>query len=347
MSALICETKGCNRDFETVCAHCHASFCSKHYVTHIKVANNDLVPLADELNSMINKIQYTNPIHQALHQLEKSRETSHHNIDTIYDEKKRQLQFEVDIKKEMQLNKLLELNQKVSKLISDGNASFKQIENLKRDFQEVQKQYKKFEKANFIRSNFEPNQLKTIVSNKEYFTGDDGTLLSYEHQVKLNEFYGKKTQKWELIYKGTRDSFTSGAFHRHCDHRGPTMTIIQSKSGGYLFGGYTSVSWRSSQGYVEDSYEPFLFTLTNPHGIPPTKYPVIEERYAIFNKKECGPTFGCGHDLYVCDDSKISTGSYIYFPWSYSDRTNRGSETFTGTKYFQTNDIEVYRLIEN
>ncbi|CAF1454702.1 unnamed protein product [Adineta steineri] len=233
--------------------------------------------------------------------------------------KKRQLQFEVDIKKEMQLNKLLELNQKVSKLISDGNASFKQIENLKRDFQEVQKQYKKFGKANFIRSNFEPNQLKTIVSNKEYFTGDDGT----------------------------RDSFTSGAFHRHCDHRGPTMTIIQSKSGGYLFGGYTSVSWRSSQGYVEDSYEPFLFTLTNPHGIPPTKYPVIEERYAIFNKKECGPTFGCGHDLYVCDDSKISTGSYIYFPWSYSDRTNRGSETFTGTKYFQTNDIEVYRLIEN
>ncbi|UJR21877.1 hypothetical protein I4U23_024950 [Adineta vaga] len=346
MSALVCDVTGCKRDYDTVCTHCQVNFCSKHYLFHVKKANQDLVPIADQLNAMINKIQYTNPMHQAFQQLEQSREMSHRHIDNLYDEKKRQLQFEVELKRELQLNKLLELNQKVTKLVYEGEASFKQIETLKRDFDDIKKQQKHFQKANFIRFDIESSGLRANVLNKDFFHGD-GTLLSYEQQAKLNEFYGKETQKWSLLYKATRDGFSSVAFHKYCDHRGPTMTIIQSKPGGYLFGGYTSVSWRSNKGYIEDNYDPFLFTLTNPHGIPPTKYPVLESNYAIYNRKDFGPTFGCGHDLHICDDSKSSGGSYCYFPWSYSDRTQRGTETFTGSKFFQANDIEVYRLVNN
>ncbi|CAF5126129.1 unnamed protein product, partial [Rotaria sp. Silwood1] len=33
----------------------------------------------------------------------------------------------------------------------------------------------------------------------------DGTLLEKEHKKKLNEFYGKTNQQWELIYKASRD----------------------------------------------------------------------------------------------------------------------------------------------
>jgi hypothetical protein len=346
MSTTKCDVTGCKRDYDTICAHCQASFCSKHYIIHIKLANNDLVPLADQVNSMINSVQYANPMHQAFKQLEESREMSHRHIDNLYDEKKQQLQLEVELKRELQLNKLRELDYQVKKLVSDGDASFKQIEKLKKDFEETRRQYKKFEKANLIRLHFEPMGLKTTITNKNLFIGED-TLLSLEDQVKLNEFYGKQSQKWVLLYKATRDGFTSNAFHKYCDNQGPTMTVIQSKPGGYLFGGYTSVSWRSTGSYSADHNGPFLFTLSNPHGIPPTKYPILEADYSIYNKRECGPTFGCGHDLYVCDESQAKTGSYFYFPWSYNDRTNRGSETFTGNKYFQTNDIEVYRLIDN
>jgi hypothetical protein len=64
-------------------------------------------------------------------------------------------------------------------------------------------------------------------------------LLNVEQQLKLNEFYGKKDQVWNLIYKATRDGFESTMFHNHSNNQGPTMTVIKS-TGGYIFGGYAS-----------------------------------------------------------------------------------------------------------
>ncbi|CAF3054768.1 unnamed protein product [Rotaria sp. Silwood2] len=48
------------------------------------------------------------------------------------------------------------------------------------------------------------------------------------------------------------------------------MTIILSNNN-YLFGGYTAIPWTSDNSNKSDTTA-FLFTLTNPHGIPPTKY---------------------------------------------------------------------------
>ncbi|CAF3069305.1 unnamed protein product, partial [Rotaria sp. Silwood2] len=72
-----------------------------------------------------------------------------------------------------------------------------------------------------------------------------GTLLCADYQMRLNDFYGNGKQKWELIYKATRDGFGGEDFHRSSDSEGPTMTIIQTVSGGYLFGGYAETSWTS------------------------------------------------------------------------------------------------------
>jgi hypothetical protein len=90
-----------------------------------------------------------------------------------------------------------------------------------------------------------------------------GTLLQPEHKKKLNEFYGKPNQQWELIYKASRDGFDANAFHSRCDNKGPTMTIILSNNN-YLFGGYTAIAWTSDDSFKNDTTA-FLFTLTNPH----------------------------------------------------------------------------------
>lgn len=68
-----------------------------------------------------------------------------------------------------------------------------------------------------------------------------------------------------------RDELCAQAFYSRCDNKGPTLTIIKSK--GYLFGGYNPQSWDSPEIH-SPSFHPssFIFTLTNPHGIPPTKY---------------------------------------------------------------------------
>jgi hypothetical protein len=172
----------------------------------------------------------------------------------------------------------------------------------------------------------------------------NGPLLSTERKKKLCEFSGHNGRKWELIYKALHDGFDANAFHIQCNNKGPTITIIQSDDD-YLFGGYTSVAWTSSGAWAVDS-NAFLFTLTNPHNIPPTKYPIQRSRKAnaVYHKHGYGPTFGAGHDLHVASNSNSNYTSYATFPYAYSDTTGQGSNTFTGHRNFTVADIEVFKL---
>lgn len=77
----------------------------------------------------------------------------------------------------------------------------------------------------------------------------------------------------QLIYKASIDGFDVLNFHQLCDSKGPTLIIIKSTEG-WIFGGYTSIPWKSP---VDSETRPdpdaFIFSLVNPNQIPPTKYP--------------------------------------------------------------------------
>ncbi|CAF3624124.1 unnamed protein product [Rotaria socialis] len=172
----------------------------------------------------------------------------------------------------------------------------------------------------------------------------NGTLLKLEHKKKLNDFYGKTNQQWELIYKATRDGFDANAFHSHCTDKGPTITIIQSNNN-YLFGGYTAIPWTSSDRSYKSDTTAFLFSLTNPHSIPPTKYLINSARAqsAVYHSSNYGPAFGGGHDINIANGSNANSSS-TSFPHTYLDTTGKGNNTFTGTRTFTTSDIEVFKL---
>ena len=51
---------------------------------------------------------------------------------------------------------------------------------------------------------------------------------------------------WELCWRASRGDLDNNKFHSLCDEKGPTITIV--KVGNYIFGGYTSLSWRMSAG---------------------------------------------------------------------------------------------------
>jgi hypothetical protein len=181
-----------------------------------------------------------------------------------------------------------------------------------------------------------------LSTKKQFFFG--GTLLTLEDQIQLNKFYGNENQKWNLIYKGTKDGFTIDDFHRCSDSQGPTMTIIQSLDN-YLFGGFTSISWNFHQGVKSGVTDrtAFLFTLTNPHGISPTKYPIKSSGDHAVVPNAMGPTFG-QYDICIYPNSNLNSQSFIKFPTYYNDTTGKGYLTFTGSTNFTTSDIEIYRL---
>ena len=47
----------------------------------------------------------------------------------------------------------------------------------------------------------------------------------------------------------------------NCDNKGKTLTLIQVKENGKLFGAFTDIPWKSSGGWVGKDGNSFLFSL--------------------------------------------------------------------------------------
>ena len=192
---------------------------------------------------------------------------------------------------------------------------------------------------------------KDIISNwteiQKIKTRDFDSLILRESNKekeflnKILEWSGLKTM--DLIYRGSRDGMTSNDFHKKCDNQGPTITLLRNDKG-YIFGGYTSVSWTGDGNYHSDP-KSFLFTLTNINGVEPTKFPISDTNYSVYHSSSYGPAFGGGHDIYINSDF-INSDSSANFPYSYNDVIGKGNSTFSGNFsncYFKLNEIEIFK----
>ena len=93
-------------------------------------------------------------------------------------------------------------------------------------------------------------QVKGIIEHLEDKTPTSPGFLGSSLIVE-NETHQSALKSWlppnatcSLLYRASIDGSTPANFHRCCDNQGPTLVLI--KSGGYIFGGYTSKSWQSS-----------------------------------------------------------------------------------------------------
>ncbi|KXJ21382.1 Mucin-like protein [Exaiptasia diaphana] len=75
--------------------------------------------------------------------------------------------------------------------------------------------------------------------------------------------------RWIRCWRAASDGWdVDSTFHRQCDNKGPTVTIV--RVGSYIFGGYSDISWDSSSVWTY-SNKAFLFTLNNTYGYYPIK----------------------------------------------------------------------------
>jgi hypothetical protein len=94
-----------------------------------------------------------------------------------------------------------------------------------------------------------------------------------------------------LLWRGSRDGFGAAEFHRRCDGRANTLTVIVDIDG-KVFGGLTPVEWESRDLWKEDDRVwSFLFTLRNPCGVLARKFAlrVKKKQYAIFSDVRTSP----------------------------------------------------------
>ncbi len=122
---------------------------------------------------------------------------------------------------------------------------------------------------------------------------------------------------FSLLYRGSRDGFDATSFHRMCDGKAATVTVIRSSKGN-VFGGYAELHWDSGSGWTND-LKAFIFSLRGPStqaGKPIRLFPTANPGQALYRNAGYGPTFGPGHDLHVAN-AMTSTANTLSMPNAY------------------------------
>jgi len=146
-------------------------------------------------------------------------------------------------------------------------------------------------------------------------------------------------KKLELIFRASTDGYTAYNFHQKCDNKGATIVIVHS-SYDHVFGGYTSSSWTSQNIYVNDT-KAFIFLLRSKTK-KPERWDVTNAPNAFYTYSSYGPTFGSGHDFYICDSCNSTTGSYSNLGNSYN--APKDTTMLAGAYNFTVKDYEVFTV---
>ncbi|KAK8807273.1 hypothetical protein WA158_004032 [Blastocystis sp. Blastoise] len=176
------------------------------------------------------------------------------------------------------------------------------------------------------------------------------TIIDKELERSLVNWLGKE-KRWKLLFRASEHDYKASEFHKYCDNKGETVTII--KHIGHddcinIFGGYTNQSWNSSNSWKPYSKE-FLFTLSNEHNIPPTKYDYInsDRSCGICCHSSNGPYF-IGGDIHIYDQCHSNTYSYCQGVYSSVCNTPQKYSLFVNTNnsnsnnHFYVEDYEVW-----
>ena len=125
----------------------------------------------------------------------------------------------------------------------------------------------------------------------------------------------KIVEKVNLLYRKSRDGDSFDIFHKLCDNQGENIIIIKCTEG-FIFGGFTSLSWDSHSTWKQDN-DTFLFSLTN------------NQKY----KKITRNSINCSRGL----------GPFYPYVGFRIDNMSQGDIQYTGINYFEN----YYDIIPN
>ncbi|CDW74544.1 UNKNOWN [Stylonychia lemnae] len=150
------------------------------------------------------------------------------------------------------------------------------------------------------------------------------------------------SSKFELLYKATRDTFSSAKMHEMINNKGPIVGIIKSQHD-QVFGGYSSVGWKADGAWTLDG-KAFIFSLTKK-----TKHEQYQNKdQALYYANSFMLWFG--YDILLYTDCNNNASSYSNFGTTYKppDGIVQGQDSantyLAGSHYFSVKEIEVYKV---
>jgi len=162
-------------------------------------------------------------------------------------------------------------------------------------------------------------------------------IIYYELFKQLNNWIDtSKSLKFELIFTASINGVSCDDFHKYCNGKGPTVTIVKGKNG-HIFGGYVTVPFSSDcKSHYDD--KAFLFSLTNMK-----KFPIKIKKQAVCHYSNWGPYIGYKDKCDLAIDSYCLKNKQSYCePNSYE--FERVDLIGTSERNFGVEDYEVYLL---
>ncbi|GBC41165.2 carbohydrate-binding module family 13 protein [Rhizophagus irregularis DAOM 181602=DAOM 197198] len=171
----------------------------------------------------------------------------------------------------------------------------------------------------------------------------DSKIITYKHAELISKWINRlnitdeltSPFEFKLLFRGSRDGLTRNKFHRICNNKSRTVTIIKVKDSSEILGGYNPIEWKSDESYgtTKDS---FIFSFSNNDGIENYILSrIMNEKHAIFNSPYYGPTFGEG-DLILW---------YLSFYCNYCVKTSYINPIRKTGNVFTVEECEVFQII--
>ena len=171
-------------------------------------------------------------------------------------------------------------------------------------------------------------KINPIVNSKSKIIND-------ELFKQLNSWINpSKSLKFELIFIASINGDKASDFHKYCDGKGPTVTVVKGKNG-HIFGGYVTVPFSSDrQSHFDD--KAFLFSLTNKK-----QFPIKVKEQAVCHFNNWGPYIGYFNKCDLAINSCCLNNNKSYSePNSYE--FTRVELIGTTERNFEVADYEVY-----
>eukprot|EP00347_Sterkiella_histriomuscorum_P020882 403336102 len=190
------------------------------------------------------------------------------------------------------------------------------------------------------------NQLSEFIQTIKLDIYNHDTLLVDANAQIINERVLIDTLQLKI---GSRDGFIADKFHELCDDKGPTVSFILSEYG-QVFGGFTSVSWTSSNYDNYSDSTAFVFSLSKRS----VHKQYQNQQEAVYHNKDGMCVFGGGYagsDIAIFDNfdkdnrSYCDLGGTYELPNEYKFQSSEAQSYLGGQLYFNVLEIEVYSLI--
>ena len=227
----------------------------------------------------------------------------------------------------------IKLNNKIEKQAKKINEMETKIKNLEEENKKIKSEFKG------IIDELKTEKEKELAALNEKLIPlmypKSKILMSHEFFEKLNNWINpSKLLTFKLIFTASINGVSAKDFHKYCDGKGPTVTIVKAKNG-HIFGGYVTVPFSSDcKSHYDD--KAFLFSLTNMK-----KFPIKIKEQAVCHYSDWGPYIGykdkCDLAIYKgCLNNKTNYCEPTSYEFERVDLIGNSD------KYFVVEDYEVY-----